>query len=78
MLSVLQVFGVSVALPCIPITPISVETVLKMLELLSFESLSPILEYMFALQQQERSKKMCHLIFFVDTFAHVACKLDDN
>ena len=42
------------ALSCIPTTPISVETVL-VLELLTLESLSAILEYMFALQQQEKS-----------------------
>ena len=52
-------FRVSVALPCIPITPISNDTFLKVLELLPLESLSAILEYRFALQQQHKSKKMC-------------------
>ena len=51
---------------------------MKVLELLPLQSLSAILEYMFALQQQEKSKKMCHLMFSVETFAHVTCMLDDN
>ena len=51
---------------------------MKVLELLPLESLSAILEYMFALQQQEKSKKMCHLVFSVGKFAHVTCMLDDN
>ena len=42
------------------------------------ESLSAILEYMFALQQQEKSKKMCHLMFPVEKFALVTSMLDDN
>ena len=54
----IAVFRVSTALPCFPITPISIETVLKALELFPLESLSAILEYMFALQQQEKYKKM--------------------
>ena len=45
---------------------------------LPLESLSAILEYMFALQQQEKSKKMCHFMFPVEKFAHVTCMLDDN
>ena len=61
--------AVSVDFPCIP---------MKVLELLSLESLSAILEYMFALQQQEKSKKMCQLMFSVEKFAHVTCMLDDN
>ena len=59
----IAVFRVSVALPCIPITPIS--------KLLPLGSLSAILEYMFALQQQEKSMKMCHLSFSVEKCAHV-------
>ena len=74
----IAVFHVSEALPCIPIIPISAETVLKVLELLPLESLSAILEYMFALQQQEKSKKMCHLMFSIERFAHMTCLLDDN
>ena len=65
----MTVFRVSIALPCIPITPISSDTCLKVLELLPLESLSAILEYRFALQQQQKSKKMCHLMFSVETFA---------
>ena len=61
--------AVSVELPCIP---------MKVLELFPLESLSAILEYMFALQQQEKSKKMCHLMFSVDKSSHVTCMLDDN
>ena len=45
---------------------------------LPLESLSAILEYMFALQQEEKSKKMYHLMFPVEKFAHVTCMLDDN
>ena len=59
----ITVFRVSLALPCTPITPISIDTVLKLLELLPLESLSTILEYRFALQQQQKSKKMCHFMF---------------
>ena len=66
------------ALHCIPITPISVETVLKVLELLPLESVSIILEYMIALQQQKKSKKMRHLMSSVEKFANVTCMLDDN
>ena len=44
---------------------------MKVLELFPFESLSAILEHMFALQQQEKSKKMCHLMFSVEKFAHL-------
>ena len=44
--SILQFF---VALPCTPITPISIHIVLKVLELLPLESLSTILKYRFAL-----------------------------
>ena len=51
---------------------------MKVLELFPLESLSAILEYMFALQQQEKSKKMCHLMFSVDNSSHVTCMLDDN
>ena len=61
--------SISVDLPCIP---------MKMLDLLPLESLSAILEYMFALQQQEKCKKMCHLMFSVEKFAHVTRMLDDN
>ena len=61
--------SISVDLPCIP---------MKMLELLPLKNLSAILEYMLALQQQEKSKKMCHLMFSVEKFAHVTCMLDDN
>ena len=61
--------AVSVDLPCTP---------MKVLELLPLESLSAILEYMFVLQQQEKSKKMCHLMFSVERFARVTCMLDDN
>ena len=60
------VFRVSVALPCIPITPISIDTFLKVLELLPLESLSAILEYRFAFQQQPMSKKIYHLMFSVE------------
>ena len=74
----ITVFRVSVPLPCIPITPISIHTFLKVLELLSLESLSAILEYKCALQQQQKSKKMCHLMFSVETFARVTCMLDNN
>ena len=63
--------------PCIPITPISTDTFLKVLELLPLESLSTILEYRFALQQHQKSKKMCHLMFSVK-IAHVTCMLDNN
>ena len=41
---------------------------MKVLELFPLESLSTILEYMFALQQQEK--------FPVEKFAHVTCMLD--
>ena len=61
--------AVSLELPCIP---------MKVLELFPLERLSAILEYMFALQQQEKSKKMCHLMFSVDNSSHVTCMLDDN
>ena len=33
---------------------------------------------MFALPQQQQSKKMCHLIFSVEKIANVTCMLDDN
>ena len=46
----IAIFRVSVDLLCIP---------MKVLELFPLESLSAILEYMFALQQQEKSKKIC-------------------
>ena len=46
--------------------------------MLPLESLSAILEYMFALQQQEKSKKMHHLMFSIEKFANVTCMLDDN
>ena len=59
----ITVFRVSVALPCTLITPISTDTVFKLLELLPLESLSTILEYRCALQQQQKSKKMCHFMF---------------
>ena len=49
-----------------------------MLELLPLESLSAILEYMFALQQQEKSKEMRHLMFSAEKFANVTWILDDN
>ena len=62
----ITVFRVSVALSCIPITPISIDTFLKVLELLPLESLSAILEYRFALQKQQKSKKMFHLMFSVE------------
>ena len=68
----MTIFRVSVALPCIPITPISSDTFLKVLELLPLENLSAILEYRFALQQQQKSKKMCHLVFSVEK---IACDL---
>ena len=74
----LTVFRVSVSLPSMPITPISIHTFLKVLELLPLESLSAILEYRFALQQQQKSKKMCHLMFSVEKFARVTCMLDNN
>ena len=87
----ITVFRVSVALPCTPITPISIDTVLKVLELLLLESLSSILEYRFALQQQQKSKKMCHFMFSlgpnstilgprisVVKIAYVTCMLDNN
>ena len=74
----ITVFRVSVALPCIPITPISIDTFLKVLVILHLESLSAILEYRFALQQQQKSKKMCHLMFSVEKFAHVTYMLDNN
>ena len=48
-----------------------------MLELLPLESLSAILEYMFTLQQQEKSKKMRHLLFSVEKIANVTGMLDD-
>ena len=63
-------FRVTVALHCFRITPIS--------KLLLLDSLFAILEYMFALQQQEKSIKMCQFIFSVEKFAHVTCMLDDN
>ena len=53
----ISVFRVSVEFPCIPMI---------VLELFPLESLSAILEYMFKLQQQEKSKKMCHLMFSVE------------
>ena len=62
-------FRLSVALSCIP---------MKVLELFPLKSLSAILEYMFALQQQEKSQKMCHFMFSIETFVHVTCMLDDN
>ena len=52
--------------------------IFKVLELFPLESLSGILEYMFALPQQQKSKKMCHLIFSVKKIAHGTCMLDDN
>ena len=58
----IAVFRVSVALPCTLITPIS--------KLHPLENLSAILEYVFALQQQEKFKKMCHFMFPVETFVH--------
>ena len=64
--------------PCIPITPISIDTFLKVLELLPLESLSAILEYRFALQQQQNSKKMCHFMFSVEKIVYVTCMLDNN
>ena len=57
---------------------------MKVLELFPLESVSAILEYMFALQQQEKSKKMCHNnknsfdVFCRKKIAHVTCMLDDN
>ena len=59
----ITVFRVSIALPCTPITPISIDTVLKVLELLPLVSLSTFLEYWFALQQQQKSRKMCYFMF---------------
>ena len=35
------------------------------------------LSFYFALQQQQKSKKMCHLMFSVK-IAHVTCMLDNN
>ena len=55
----ITVFRVSVALPCIPITPLSIDTFLKVLKLRSLESLSAILEYRFAFQQAG-----CWILFF--------------
>ena len=46
--------------------------------MLPLESLSAIPEYMFALQQQEKYKKMRHLMCSVEKFANVTCMLDDN
>ena len=87
----ITVFRVSVALPCTPITLISVYTVLKVLELLPLENLSTILEYQFALQQQQKSKKMCHFMFSLgpnstilgprfsaEKIAYVTCMLENN
>ena len=87
----ITVFRVSVAFPCTPITPISIDTVLKVLELLPVENLSTILEYRFALQQQQKSKKMCHFMFSLgpnstilhpmfsaEKIAYVTCMLDNN
>ena len=51
---------------------------MNVLELLPLVSLSAILEYMCALQQQEMSTKMCHLMFSVGKIAHVTCTQDDN
>ena len=77
----ITVVRVSLGLSCIPITPISVDTFLKVLELLPLESLSAIQEYRFALQEEEMSKKMCHLMFSVEKIAHVTsltCMLDND
>ena len=87
----ITVFRVSVALPCTPIIPISIDTVLKVLELLPLENLSTILEYRFALQQQQKSKKMCQFMFSVgpnstilrprfsvEKIAYATCMLDNN
>ena len=87
----ITIFRVSVGLPCTPITPILVDTVLQVLELLPPESLSTILEYRLAFQQQQKSKKMCHFIFSlgpnstifgprfsVEKIAYVTCMLDNN
>ena len=65
----ISVFRVSIEFPRIPMI---------VLELLPLESVSAILEYMFKLQQQEKSKKMCYLMFSVEISAYVACMLDDN
>ena len=74
----ITIFRVSVALPCIPIKPISMDTFLKVPELFPLESLSAILEYMFALPQQQKSKKMCRLMFSVEKCVLATCMLDDN
>ena len=87
----ITVFRVSIALPCTPITPISIDTVLKVLKLLPLESLSTILEYRFALQQQQRSRKMSYFMFSlgpnstilgprcsVEKSAYVTWMLDNN
>ena len=74
----ITVFRVSVALPYIPIIPISIDTFLKVLELHPLESLPAILEYRFALQQQQKSKKICHFMFSVEQIAYVTCMLDNN
>ena len=71
----ITVFRVSVALLCIPIIPISIDTFLKVLELLSLEYIE---EYRFALQQQQKSKKICHFMFSVEQIAYVTCMLDNN
>ena len=66
----ISVFLVSVALPCIPVTPVSADTFLKVLELLPLESLSAILEYRSALQQQQKSN-----VSF-DVFCRKKCSCD--
>ena len=54
----MTVFRVSVILSCIPITPTAIDAFLKVLELLPLDR--------FAVQQQLKSKKKCHLMFSVE------------
>ena len=68
LLSVLQVFRISELCPAFLSHQYQLKQFLKVMELLPLESLSAILEYMFALQQEEKSKKMCHLMFSIEKF----------
>ena len=52
----IAVFRVSVALPCIPFTPISTETFLKVLWLLPIESLPAILSTCLHCKNGKKSK----------------------
>ena len=70
----ITIFRVSVPLPCTHIN----SYIFECAGVASLRKLVPILKYRFALRQQQKYKKMCHLMFSVEKFARVTCMLDNN